>query len=120
METGNRLLKGKTGFSSTFHQFHHSGLNIRNISSNTPSETRVIKIVAKETFWTISETHLRGNNNNNGNCLLRFWLLSGNNIKIMDYRNADDPHISHGMNDDNILMHLEQKYNLYLISCLNI
>ena len=69
METGNRLLKGKTGFSSTFHQFHLSGQDQENTSSNTLSETRVIKIVAKETFWTISETHLRGNNNNNGNKL---------------------------------------------------
>ena len=113
METGNRLLKGKTGFSSTFHQFHLSGLNIRNISSNTPSETRVIKIVAKETFWTISETHLRGNNNNNGNCLLRFWLLSGNNIKIMDYRNADDPHIILGMNENSNDARKRNIYNAF-------
>ena len=100
-------LKGKTNF------LQHSGLNIRNISSNTSSETRVIKIVAKETFWTISETHLRGNNNNNGNCLLRFWLLSGNNIKIMDYRNADDPHIILGMNENSNDARKRNIYNAF-------
>ena len=100
METGNRLLKGKTGFSSTFHQFHHSGLNIRNISSNTPSETRVIKIVAKETFWTISETYLRGNN------------ISWNNIKIMD-QNADDPHIILGMNENSNDARKRNIYNAF-------
>ena len=100
----------KGNWQQVVHQFHLSGINIRNISSNTPSETHVIKIVAKEPFWTISETHLRGNNNNNGNCLLHFWLLSGNNIKIMDYRNADDPHIILGMNENS---NDDRKRNIY-------
>ena len=113
METGNRLLKGKTGFSSTFHQFHLSGQDQENTSSNTLSETRVLKIVAKETFWTTPETHIRRNNNNNGNCPLRFWLLSGNNIKIMDYRNADDPHIILGMNENSNDARKRNIYNAF-------
>ena len=48
-----------------------------------------------------------------GNCLLRFWLLSGNNIKIMDYRNADDPHIILGMNENSNDARKRNIYNTF-------